>query len=159
MPQMLMEIFKHLQKKLFQAVLIQPIVKRTPQFLLLMEFQLTVIVALELPTQSQRKELCDIWMEKLFYTSAIMTVSRHLANQDDWYYLFHAMIMLEYNYNHLCFDIIVYRFPEPLDPSLTTEQREVAKESWKGTLEVKCGWGKQWDPPEVQGCVDPRGCR
>ena len=25
-------------------------------------------------------------------------------------------------------------------------------------MQVKCGWAKQWDPPNVPGCVDPRGC-
>ena len=22
-----------------------------------------------------------------------------------------------------------------------------------------CGWENQWDPPELAGCVDPRGCK
>ena len=26
-------------------------------------------------------------------------------------------------------------------------------------LDVACGWENQWDPPEVSGCVDPRGCK
>ena len=25
-------------------------------------------------------------------------------------------------------------------------------------MEVKCGYGKKWEPAEVEGCVDPRGC-
>jgi hypothetical protein len=33
------------------------------------------------------------------------------------------------------------------------------KSKWSSTLEVKCGWGKAWDPPKVLGCVDPRGCK
>jgi len=23
---------------------------------------------------------------------------------------------------------------------------------------MKCGWAKQWDPPTLLGCIDPRGC-
>ena len=26
-------------------------------------------------------------------------------------------------------------------------------------MEVKCGWAKQWDPPTLMGCIDPRGCQ
>jgi hypothetical protein len=33
------------------------------------------------------------------------------------------------------------------------------KSEWTTTLEVNCGWGKQWDPPSVLGCIDPRGCQ
>lgn len=32
------------------------------------------------------------------------------------------------------------------------------KEEWRNTLEVRCGWAKQWDPPEVPECVINRGC-
>ena len=27
------------------------------------------------------------------------------------------------------------------------------------TQDVVCGWENQWDPPELAGCVDPRGCK
>ena len=52
----------------------------------------------------------------------------------------------------------VYRFPEELSPDLTTAEREEAKTTWKSELDVKCGWGKTWEPDNVPGCVDPRGC-
>ena len=52
----------------------------------------------------------------------------------------------------------VYRFPEELSPDLTTAEREEAKTTWKSELDVKCGWGKKWEPDNVPGCVDPRGC-
>ena len=42
----------------------------------------------------------------------------------------------------------VYRFPNYSLP----------KSEWSSTLQVKCGWAKQWDPSSVSGCVDPRGC-
>ena len=45
-------------------------------------------------------------------------------------------------------DNAIYRFP----------QEGIAKEDWLSTLDVKCGWANQWDPPNVYGCVDPRGC-
>jgi hypothetical protein len=32
------------------------------------------------------------------------------------------------------------------------------KTDWPSTIEVKCGWGKAWDPPTVPGCKDWRGC-
>ena len=43
---------------------------------------------------------------------------------------------------------LVYRF----------QNSELPKDSWTDTLEVKCGWGPQWEPPIADGCVDPRGC-
>jgi hypothetical protein len=43
----------------------------------------------------------------------------------------------------------VYRFPNFSLP----------KSEWTSTLEVRCGWGKQWDPPTLLGCIDPRGCQ
>ena len=33
------------------------------------------------------------------------------------------------------------------------------KSEWSQTLQVVCGWNKAWDPPVVQGCIDPRGCQ
>jgi hypothetical protein len=45
---------------------------------------------------------------------------------------------------------LVYKFP---DDSISD------KSKWSSTLEVKCGWGKAWDPPTIIGCVDPRGCK
>ncbi len=33
------------------------------------------------------------------------------------------------------------------------------KSEWVGSMEVKCGWAKEWDPPKVPSCVDPRGCK
>ena len=43
----------------------------------------------------------------------------------------------------------VYRFPNFSTP----------KSDWSSTLDVSCGYGKQWDPPTVLGCIDPRGCQ
>ena len=37
-------------------------------------------------------------------------------------------------------------------------QDGVPKKDWISTLEVKCGWANHWEPPNVYGCVDPRGC-
>ena len=33
------------------------------------------------------------------------------------------------------------------------------KKDWKDTLDAVCGWENTWDPPEIAGCVDPRGCK
>lgn len=44
----------------------------------------------------------------------------------------------------------IYRFPQ---------YDGTHKDDWKDTLDVKCGWGNQWDPPSFFGCVDPRGCK
>ncbi len=33
------------------------------------------------------------------------------------------------------------------------------KTEWPITIDVKCGWNKEWDPPVANGCVDPRGCQ
>lgn len=53
--------------------------------------------------------------------------------------------------------LLEYRFGEPLlDPDIEPIKKQ--KSRWKDTLEVKCGYGKKWEPPEVEGCVDPRGC-
>ena len=50
-----------------------------------------------------------------------------------------------------------YRFGEELkDPDVEPIRKQKSK--WKDTLDVRCGKGKRWDPPEVTGCVDPRGC-
>ena len=35
----------------------------------------------------------------------------------------------------------------------------VPKEEWVGTLDVKCGWAQEWDPPVIPSCIDPRGCQ
>ena len=43
----------------------------------------------------------------------------------------------------------VYRFSNPA----------VLKLEWEDTLNVKCGWGKEWEPAIADGCVDPRGCQ
>ena len=43
----------------------------------------------------------------------------------------------------------VYRFSNPAVPKL----------EWEDTLNVKCGWGKEWEPAIADGCVDPRGCQ
>ena len=52
---------------------------------------------------------------------------------------------------------IEYRFGEPLvDPDIEPIKKQ--KSRWKSTLDVKCGYGKKWEPPHVEGCVDPRGC-
>ena len=52
---------------------------------------------------------------------------------------------------------IEYRFGELLvDPDIEPIRKQ--KGRWKDTLEVKCGYGKKWEPSEVKGCVDPRGC-
>ena len=64
----------------------------------------------------------------------------------------YAPLRLSYIFN------LVYRFPEELSPDLTTAEREEAKTTWKSELDVKCGWGKKWEPDNVPGCVDPRGC-
>ena len=72
------------------------------------------------------------------------------------------------------FYIQVYRFPRPLDPEMKGSEIEEEKKTWSDTLEVECGWGKEWKevgyeereadpdykPPTdiVPGCVDPRGC-
>ena len=42
----------------------------------------------------------------------------------------------------------VYRF----------RQDGAEKEDWKDTFDVECGWENKWNPPEVYGCVDIRGC-
>ena len=42
----------------------------------------------------------------------------------------------------------VYRF----------RQDGAEKEDWKDSFDVKCGWENKWNPPEVYGCVDIRGC-
>ena len=42
----------------------------------------------------------------------------------------------------------VYRF----------RQDGAEKEDWKDSLDIKCGWENKWNPPEVYGCVDIRGC-
>ena len=42
-----------------------------------------------------------------------------------------------------------YRFPQ---------YDGTPKEQWIDTLDTKCGWANTWDPPEILGCVDPRGC-
>ena len=43
----------------------------------------------------------------------------------------------------------VYRFKD---------DNEKDKTKWSRTIDVKCGWEKQWDPPILPPCVDPRGC-
>ena len=43
----------------------------------------------------------------------------------------------------------VYKFPNFSLP----------KSEWRQTLDVSCGYGKQWDPPTILGCIDPRGCQ
>ncbi len=45
----------------------------------------------------------------------------------------------------------IYRFPQ--DESITP------KKDWSDQLTVVCGWENEWDPPYIQGCVDPRGCQ
>ena len=42
----------------------------------------------------------------------------------------------------------VYRF----------RQYGAEKEDWKDSLDIECGWENKWNPPEVYGCVDIRGC-
>ena len=42
----------------------------------------------------------------------------------------------------------VYRF----------RQDGAEKEDWKDSFDVECGWENKWNPPEVYGCVDIRGC-
>ena len=42
----------------------------------------------------------------------------------------------------------VYRF----------RQDGAKKEDWKDSFDVECGWENKWNPPEVYGCVDIRGC-
>ena len=37
-------------------------------------------------------------------------------------------------------------------------RKDIPKADRSPEMEVKCGWGKQWDPPEVPKCVDPRDC-
>ena len=32
------------------------------------------------------------------------------------------------------------------------------KEDWKDNMDVVCGWENKWDPPQIIGCVDIRGC-
>jgi hypothetical protein len=49
----------------------------------------------------------------------------------------------------LLFFFSVYRFIVPT----------LDKTEWPSTLDVKCGWNKEWDPPVADGCVDPRGCQ
>ena len=47
-------------------------------------------------------------------------------------------------------DRSIYRFPQ---------NDGTPKKDWKDTLEVVCGWENQWNPSEVFGCIDPRGCK
>jgi len=44
----------------------------------------------------------------------------------------------------------VYRFPL---------HDGTPKEDWTDSLDVVCGWDSKWNPQEVYGCVDPRGCK
>jgi len=37
--------------------------------------------------------------------------------------------------------LTVHRFPDPTKP----------KADWIFSIDVKCGWGKEWDPPVVPG--------
>ena len=76
----------------------------------------------------------------------------HINYNFEFQFYYYAPLQLPYIFN------LVYRFPEELSPDLTTAEREEAKTTWKSELDVKCGWGKKWEPDNVPGCVDPRGC-
>ena len=43
-----------------------------------------------------------------------------------------------------------YRFPQ---------HDGTPKEEWKESIDVVCGWNNKWEPSEITGCVDPRGCK
>jgi hypothetical protein len=40
--------------------------------------------------------------------------------------------------------ISVHRFPDATKP----------KSDWTSSIDVKCGWGKAWDPPFVPGFLN-----
>ncbi len=50
--------------------------------------------------------------------------------------------------NYFSIFFTVYRFPN----------FSLLKSEWCSKVEMKCGWAKQWDPPTLLGCIDPRGC-
>ena len=37
-------------------------------------------------------------------------------------------------------------------------QEGIEKQDWRDSIDVECGWENKWDPPEIYGCVDIRGC-
>ena len=86
------------------------------------------------------------------HAKTLVSCDQNITYQLQFQIKSYAPLQLSYIFN------LVYRFPEELSPDLTTAEREEAKTTWKSELDVKCGWGKKWEPDNVPGCVDPRGC-
>ena len=53
-------------------------------------------------------------------------------------------------------EVVTYTCTNPIYRFKDDDQKD--KTQWSRTLDVKCGWEKQWDPPILPPCVDPRGC-